>query len=229
MTEDLLLVYSTIKYWRFEVIYTVGLMKSVGLVDFMINAPPSNGSCSISPLTGTTTTLFTITCSNWFDEDGIKDYLFYSKYLFSYLFNKYSFFVSAWTSDRSNRLMIGYTTLDSFEIRMPVNDLNVSLIQLMVYVRDVFDSITVLNLPSISIVPDIDSIASLMTAIKSTLATTNYSNMMTSNPLVPILYGGNQNDVCQVLTSVSQVLNILAQQNLQSAIHGESRLIPFHI
>jgi hypothetical protein len=125
--------------------------------------------------------------------------------------------------------MFGYTTSNTFQVRLPIDNLNSSLIQLMVYVRDVFDSITVLNLPSISIVPDIDSIASLMTAIKSTLATTNYSNMMTSNPLVPILYGGNQNDVCQVLTSVSQVLNILAQQNLQSAIHGESRLIPFHI
>jgi hypothetical protein len=91
MTKDLLLVYSTIKYWRFEVIYISGSMKSIGLIDFMINSPPSNGSCSINPMTGTTTTLFTITCSNWFDEDGIKDYLFYSKSLFSYLFNKYSF------------------------------------------------------------------------------------------------------------------------------------------
>jgi hypothetical protein len=28
-------------------------------------------------LNGTTTTLFTISCSNWFDEDNIKDYLVY--------------------------------------------------------------------------------------------------------------------------------------------------------
>jgi hypothetical protein len=216
MTEDLLLVYSTIKYWRFEVIYTVGLMKSVGLVDFMINAPPSNGSCSISPLTGTTTTLFTITCSNWFDEDGIKDYLFYSKYLFSYLFNKYSFFVSAWTSDRSNRLMIGYTTLDSFEIRMPVNDLNVSLIQLMVYVRDQYDCTTEFDLPSISIVPDINNIISLITIVESS----DYSGEISSNPLIETLYSGNQNDICQVLTSAGQILNTLAEQNLQLAINS---------
>jgi hypothetical protein len=216
MTEDLLLVYSTIKYWRFEVIYTVGLMKSVGLVDFMINAPPSNGSCSISPLTGTTTTLFTITCSNWFDEDGIKDYLFYSKYLFSYLFNKYSFFVSAWTSDRSNRLMIGYTTLDSFEIRMPVNDLNVSLIQLMVYVRDQYDCTTEFDLPSISIVPDINNIISLITTVESS----DYSGEISSNPLIETLYSGNQNDICQVLTSAGQILNTLAEQNLQLAINS---------
>ena len=87
MTKDLLLSYSTIKYWRFEVVYTVDLLRSVGLINFMINSPPSNGSCSIYPLSGTTTTLFNITCFNWFDEDGIKDYSFYSKS--SYLFNEY--------------------------------------------------------------------------------------------------------------------------------------------
>jgi hypothetical protein len=57
-------------------------MKSVGLVNFMINSPPSNGSCSIYPVNGTITTLFTITCSNWFDEDGIKDYSLFSKSFF---------------------------------------------------------------------------------------------------------------------------------------------------
>ena len=82
MTKDLLLLYPTIKYWRFEVSYTVGLVSSVGVINFLINSPPSNGSCSIYPLNGTISTLFTISCSNWFDEDGIKDYSFYSKVSF---------------------------------------------------------------------------------------------------------------------------------------------------
>jgi hypothetical protein len=93
MTKDLLLIYSTIKYWRFEVIYSIGSMKSVGLINFMINSPPSNGSCSIDPLNGTTTTLFTITCLNWFDEDGIKDYSFYSKTFFISLMSLIFFFL----------------------------------------------------------------------------------------------------------------------------------------
>ena len=88
VTKDLLLINPTIKYWKFEVIYTVGFVRSVGLINFEINSPPANGSCSIYPLNGTTTTLFTITCSNWFDENGIQDYSFYSK---SFpLFCKYS-------------------------------------------------------------------------------------------------------------------------------------------
>jgi hypothetical protein len=44
----------------------------------MINSPPANGSCSITPSNGTTSTLFNIICSNWFDKDGIKDYSLYS-------------------------------------------------------------------------------------------------------------------------------------------------------
>jgi hypothetical protein len=43
-----------------------------------MNQPPRNGSCLISPLSGTTSTLFTINCTDWIDEDGIKDYSFYS-------------------------------------------------------------------------------------------------------------------------------------------------------
>jgi len=80
MTKDLFLNYSTIIYWRFEVIYSVGSIKSIGLINLMINSPPINGTCSIYPLHGTITTLFTINCSNWFDENGIKDYSFYSKF-----------------------------------------------------------------------------------------------------------------------------------------------------
>jgi hypothetical protein len=45
-------------------------------LNFIINQPPENGSCSINPLNGTTSTLFTISCPNWQDQDGIKDYSF---------------------------------------------------------------------------------------------------------------------------------------------------------
>jgi hypothetical protein len=74
-------------YWRFEVIYSFISEKSSSALNFLINQPPQNGSCSISPLNGTTSTLFTIVCSNWFDEDGIQDYSFYGKYcIFEFFF-----------------------------------------------------------------------------------------------------------------------------------------------
>ncbi len=43
----------------------------------MVNQPPVNGSCSINPLNGTTSSLFTISCPGWVDADGINDYSLY--------------------------------------------------------------------------------------------------------------------------------------------------------
>jgi hypothetical protein len=49
--------------------------------DNKINESPREGSCSIDPFNGTTLTLFTINCSNWVDQDQIKDFTFYGSYL----------------------------------------------------------------------------------------------------------------------------------------------------
>jgi hypothetical protein len=75
-------------YWRFEVVYSFLSVSSSSALNFNINQPPQYGSCSISPTNGTTSTLFTISCLNWFDTDGIKDYLFYSIF-YSIFQNKY--------------------------------------------------------------------------------------------------------------------------------------------
>jgi hypothetical protein len=66
-----------IDYWRFQVVYQFKSERSVSGLHLFINQPPQNGSCSISPLNGTTDTLFTIVCSDWFDEDDVKDYSLY--------------------------------------------------------------------------------------------------------------------------------------------------------
>ena len=54
---------------------------SSSALNFVANQPPQNGSCSVSPLSGTTSTVFTISCPQWQDPDGIKDYSFYSEIL----------------------------------------------------------------------------------------------------------------------------------------------------
>jgi hypothetical protein len=76
--NQLFLLNPQINLWRFEVVYSFSLTTSISALDLMMNQPPVNGSCSIAPLNGTTTTLFTISCLNWFDENGIKDYSLYS-------------------------------------------------------------------------------------------------------------------------------------------------------
>ena len=91
--NDLFVDNPSIEYWRFEVVYSFPTETSSSALNFIINQPPENGSCSITPLNGTITTLFTISCSNWEDQNGIEDYLFYSNYLF-HLFQKKSFILN---------------------------------------------------------------------------------------------------------------------------------------
>lgn len=71
----------SIGYWRFEAIYTFTSESSSSALNFRINQPPINGSCSIDLSNGSTSTVFTISCSQWTDEDGIKDYAIYSEFL----------------------------------------------------------------------------------------------------------------------------------------------------
>jgi hypothetical protein len=85
VTKELFLNHAYVKFWRFQVTYgssSSSTDASSSSMDFQINAPPSNGSCSISPTNGTTTTLFTVQCRQWRDSDGIQDYAIYSQFLF---------------------------------------------------------------------------------------------------------------------------------------------------
>ena len=82
ISNELFTQNSAIEYWRFEVLYQFQQGQSASSMYFKINQRPSNGSCSITPLNGTITTLFTIVCSNWSDENEIKDYSFYGFFLF---------------------------------------------------------------------------------------------------------------------------------------------------
>ena len=83
-------------WWRFEVIYTFQSETGQSVLDIEMNKGPENGLCTITPSNGTLDTVFTITCSNWTDNDGIKDYSFYgsirrdfdSIYLLFFLYSK---------------------------------------------------------------------------------------------------------------------------------------------
>lgn len=85
-SNQLFLENPQIPLWRFEVVYTLATETSKSALNFAINKPPYNGSCSINPLNGTTSTLFEISCIDWFDEDGIKDYALYGIFTLSYSF-----------------------------------------------------------------------------------------------------------------------------------------------
>ncbi|CAF1336506.1 unnamed protein product [Adineta steineri] len=131
-TNQLFINNPSIIYWRFEVVYSFGLQSSSSALNFIINQPPENGSCLINPTNGTTSTSFTISCFNWFDEDNIKDYLFYG-----------------WTIDPSDQVMLGFSFVSSIEMFLPGTTDNNSLLNIVVYIRDTFDCATEYNIPSI--------------------------------------------------------------------------------
>ncbi|CAF1364022.1 unnamed protein product [Adineta steineri] len=77
-TNQLFINNPLIIYWCCEVVYSSGLKLSSSAINFIINQPPERGSCSIDLINGTTSTLFTISCFNWFDKDNLNDYSFYN-------------------------------------------------------------------------------------------------------------------------------------------------------
>ena len=126
VTNQLFLQNPTIEFWKFEVVYSFRNETSTSALNFVLNEPPQNGSCSISPSNGTTATLFSISCPNWFDEDGIKDYSLYSF---------------------TNQLMIAFSSESSFKVYLPSGENQI----LFVEIRDQLNCLTKFNLSSISI------------------------------------------------------------------------------
>jgi hypothetical protein len=114
--------------------------------------------------------------------------------------------------------MIGFTTETIFQARMSIGDLNSTMLHITVRVRDMLGTVTELDIQSISVVPNMIDISALISVAQSTV---NISSK-TSKSLLRILYGGNDNDVCQCLISVSQILNNMAKNSLLLALKSMS-------
>ncbi|CAF3897839.1 unnamed protein product [Rotaria sordida] len=131
--------------WRFEVVYSFLSETSSSALNFIINQCPYNGSCSINPSNGTTNTLFTISCPDWFDEDNIKDYLLYT-----------------WIDDPLKLTMIAFSPISDFQVRLPAEKLN-----LIVHIRDTLDCVREFNLMSINVELDPKRTGDLINQLQS--------------------------------------------------------------
>ncbi|CAF1313923.1 unnamed protein product [Adineta ricciae] len=197
-TNNLFLSFPAIQYWRFEVIYSFAQQSSLSAMSFKMNTPPQNGSCTIFPLNGTTSALFTITCSQWFDDDGIQDYSFYS-----------------WTTNPNERLILAYSSFSSIQLRLPSVNANASLsFHVSAQIRDTLSCVTEYNISSVTVYPDTDQITDLIDAVQQSTGTSGLAN----NPIIQILASGNPNAVGQVVSSLSQQFNQISTQSLQDAI-----------
>ena len=151
VTNQLFIQNPTIQFWKFEVVYSFPSETSTSALNFVINQPPQNGSCSIFPSNGTTTTLFQISCPDWFDEDGIKNYSLYSF---------------------SNQLTIAFSSQSSFKVYLPSGENQI----LVVEIRDQLNCLTKFNLSSISVATDYQ----LNTNLLSTGNQNTVSQLLTS-------------------------------------------------
>jgi hypothetical protein len=73
--------FSSIAYWKIELVITVGEAKGSSSILFKINKLPNGGRCGISNYNGTSlSTYFDIICQSWIDPDGkIDTYEFFGR------------------------------------------------------------------------------------------------------------------------------------------------------
>jgi hypothetical protein len=116
--------------------------------------------------------------------------------------------VLVWTTDRSNLLTIGFSSMSTFDIQLPAGD----VMNLIVHIRDTFECVTEYNMSSVSVIPDTTVINNLINNLQVSTSAAN------NNPIVQLLTGGNQNTVGQVITSLSQVFNNMNTQSIQNAV-----------
>jgi hypothetical protein len=211
VSKELFMKNHLINYFKFEVIYFFSNGNSSSSMNFKRNSPPSNGSCEINSLNDPTTPLFNISCSNWFDENGIKDYLFYSLFfLLFYIRNKIFFLVQS--DDYFKETMIGFSLIPTLQLRLPAgNNKNVSL-NINVYIRDQSDCVQEYSIPPFYVYDDSKELENLFQSFK------DVKNDLINNSLVKILLTGNQNEIGQILTSTSQQLNKINTNSLNNIV-----------
>ncbi|CAF0739918.1 unnamed protein product [Adineta ricciae] len=184
-------------YWRFEVTYTFSNEASMSALNFIINQPPQNGSCSITPPNGTITTVFTVNCSDWHDDDEIKDYSVYVKSL---------------TGNSSEQIMLAFKPASHIELQLPVGTGPHSFLNLTVQIRDRLNCAREVQLKPVAVTADSAAIDTFMNIVQ------NLDNINTSSPIIEALTSGDQSLVGSVVTSLAQEFNKKSKQDLENAI-----------
>jgi hypothetical protein len=113
-------------------------------------------------------------------------------------------------------MIIAFSALPTFQIRLPAGDDQTSLLHLIINIRDTLDCITELNISSVSVIPDSVGIANLINDIQGP------SGGITTNPIIQLLASENQNIVGQVIASLSQQFNKMNSENLNAAVSSKS-------
>lgn len=198
--NSLFLNNSQIYFWRFEVVYTFVEENSSSALDFKINEPPENGTCSIRPSYGDTSTLFQINCTGWIDSDDIEDY---------------SFYIGTTSSEQQ---MLAFTKFETLFIQLPAGYGNQSVVNLIVHVRDKRNCVRKHPMEPVTVVTDQVAIDGFINAVD------NIGNGSMNNAMIHVLASGNQNRVGQIVNLISQELNERNEQDSRMAVQSKNVL-----
>lgn len=113
-----------------------------------------------------------------------------------------------WSADPSLRTLIAFSPSSIFEVYLTAGGDTAPSLPLMIYIRDTRDCLTEWNLTSISVRTDSNAFDDLMK---------NIGSLTMTNPFVRLLSVGNQNQVGQVISSLSQRINQMNQDSLLRA------------
>jgi hypothetical protein len=193
--HHLFLAHPNVTLWRFEVVYAFASETSTSALNFVINQPPVNGSCSIQPTNGTTSTPFHVSCPGWFDRDDIKDYSLY------HLVN---------TTETSSLTMLAFSSVPHFQVYLPAGEGPQSMLTLSVTIRDQLECVRDWPLSPITVRSDRAMLDALLNDVQS------------SGALAQLLSSGNQNSVTQVISSLAQQINQIDDERQQRAVSSES-------
>ena len=116
-----------------------------------------------------------------------------------------------WTTDRSTRSLVGFSPSPSMDVQLPAGgDSNSTMLHLSVRVRDEYGCSFEFEMPTVLIARDTTTLVMLINALQSVSSQ--------SNALAQALADGNQNEVNQLLASLSQMLNTMNNDALQTAL-----------
>ena len=118
-----------------------------------------------------------------------------------------------WIDQPSDRIMLGFSFAPDFPVQLLSSNSNTSLLHLVVYIRDTLGSVMEYNLSSIVVGPHRDLVDRLE----------NFTRGINDSFLLWVLNSGNQNMLCQFITSVSHQLNQLTDQMVDTLIASRYR------
>ena len=219
--EQLWLDYRYIELWRFDVIYSFGNQTSKSALHFQVNHPPKNASCSLYPINGTTQARFTISCQDWFDDEGFADdYSVYGRIIILIDSRvKAIERILAWATDPTDRWMLVWTSTAQFQLRLPAGDRTTSALNVLIRIRCPGQSTMEWNLAPTYVTP-VPRLTDLVRDPRGSNNDTDTRNYLS------ILIDDDQNMATQILTILAQEMSYQNVKLLSTISSGKAKVPP---